>query len=137
MHFPSIIFFKKIKMKIKIFLILNFLLFIISFSTLLLILNFLDPYSNTKIAIISVSISFVLTLTSFLTFIIYFFKKIYYRWEVYLYHLIASFRQSFFLWLISLWILFFIKLWILSFLTIFLLFIIFLFIELLIQNFSE
>ncbi len=124
-------------MKIKIFLTFIFILFIISLTTLILILNFMDPYSNTRIAIITASISFVLSLTSFLTFILYFFKKIYYRGEVFLYHLTSSFRQSFLLSLAFLWVIFFMKLWIISFLSVFLLFLIIIFIELLIQNLRE
>ncbi len=121
-------------MKIKFFLSLVFVIFLISFTTLILVLNFMDPYSNTQVSLITAWISFVFSLTTFFTFIIYFFKKIYYRGEVFLYHAIFSFRQAFFLSLVSLWTIIFIKLWILSFLTFFLLFIIFLFIELLIQN---
>ena len=127
---------KKNIMKTNIFLTLIFVIFLISVTTLVLVLNFMDPYSNRNISVITAWISFVFTFSSFLTFIIYFFKKIYYRWEVYLYHLFSSLRQSFFIASFCLAILFFIPMWILSWLTWGLLLIIFLFIELLIQNFD-
>ncbi len=123
-------------MKINIFLTLIFVIFLISLTTLILVLNFMDPYSNETVSVVTAWISFVFSLTSFLTFIIYFFKKIYFRGEVFLIHLFASLRQSFFISSFLLMILFFIPMWILTWLTWILLFIIFLFVELLIQNFE-
>jgi hypothetical protein len=121
-------------MKTKIFLSLIFVIFLISIVTLILVLNFMDPYSNRTVSVITAGISFVLSVSTFFTFIIYFFKKIYFRWEVFLVHLFASFRQSFFLASFLLAILIFLPMWILTWLTWGLLLIIFLFIELLIQN---
>ncbi len=121
-------------MKTNIFLTLIFVIFLISVTTLILVLNFMDPYSNRTISVITAGISFVLSVSTFFTFIIYFFKKIYFRWEVFLIHLFASLRQSFFIASFLLAILFFIPMWILTWLTWGLLLIIFLFIELLIQN---
>jgi hypothetical protein len=121
-------------MKKRFLLFLIFIIFVISFITLILILNYLDPYVYKLIAISSVIFTFVLAFSTFSTLILYFFKKIYYRWRVYIYHVLTSFRQSFFMSLFFVWFTFFYIIWASLWLTGFLLFILFVFLELFIQN---
>ncbi len=124
-------------MKKKFLLFINIIVFFISTSSLLLILNFVDPYSSWIIGIFSVIVSFVLGLTTFLTLFFYVLKKVYYRGDVFLYHVYTSFRQWF---LISLFILLNIIFYFFSIFTIINIFVIFalvVFLELFIRNFED
>lgn len=121
-------------MKKRFLLFLIFVIFVFSFVTLILILNYLDPYEYKITAIISVIFTFILSVSSFFTILIYFFKKIYNRWRVYLYHVLTSFRQWFFISLFFLSLIFFNILWASLIITWFLLFIILVFLELFIEN---
>ena len=124
-------------MKKKFLLFIIIIVFFISIFSLLLILNFVDPYSSWIIGIFSVIVSFVLGLTTFLTLFFYVFKKVYYRGDVFLYHVYSSFRQGF---LISLFILLNIIFYFFSIFTIINLFVIFslvVFLELFIRNFEN
>lgn len=58
---------------------------------------YLDPYTNTTLAIILVSVSFFLLVSSLLGVILYFFKKIYFRGDVGVYNVITSVRQAAFI----------------------------------------
>jgi hypothetical protein len=124
-------------MKKKFLLFIIIIVFFISIFSLILILNFVDPYSSWIIGIFSVIVSFVLGLTTFLTLFFYVFKKVYYRGDVFLYHVYSSFRQGF---LISLFILLNIIFYFFSIFTIINLFVIFslvVFLELFIRNFEN
>lgn len=61
------------------------------------ILNYMDPYQNPLLSSILLGISFIFSITSFLTVILYFIKKIYFRGEVSMYHIFSSLRQAFFI----------------------------------------
>jgi hypothetical protein len=124
-------------MKKKFLLFIIIIVFLISILSLILILNFVDPYSSWIIGIFSVIVSFVLGLTTFLTLFFYLFKKVYYRWDVFLYHVYSSFRQWF---LISLFILLNIIFYFFSIFTVINIFVIFalvVFLELFIRNFED
>lgn len=82
-------------MKKRFLLFIIFIIFLVSLTTLILILNYVDPYEFTWLWISSLLFSYVLTVSSIFTIIFYFFKKIYYRWDVYIYHVLSSFRQWF------------------------------------------
>jgi len=99
-----------------------------------MVLNYMDPFVTPKIAVSFLVITFFASVSSFLSLIIYFIKKIHYRWEVYLYHIKTSFRQAV---LFTLFVLSSIVFYIFNapmFLTITLLFILFLFLELFIGS---
>lgn len=119
----------------KQFLILIILtIFIVSSLSFFLILNYMDPFVTPKIAVSFLTITFFAWVSSFLSLIIYFFKKIHYRWEVYMYHIKTSFRQAV---LFTLFILSSIVFYIFKapmFITVSLLFILFLFLELFIGS---
>jgi hypothetical protein len=66
-------------MKKKFLLFIIIIVFIISILSLILILNFVDPYSSKIIGIFSIMVSFLLSVTTFLTLFFYLFKKAYYR----------------------------------------------------------
>ncbi|MFA5917572.1 MAG: hypothetical protein WC850_05065 [Candidatus Gracilibacteria bacterium] len=124
-------------MKKKFLLFIIIIVFLISILSLILILNFVDPYSSGIIGIFSVIVSFVLGLTTFLTLFFYLFKKVYYRGDVFLYHVYSSFRQGF---LISLFILLNIIFYFFSIFTVINIFVIFalvVFLELFIRNFED
>lgn len=114
-----------------------FVIFAISMVTFFLILNYLDPYEYKITAIVSIITTFVLWVSTFLTLLLYFIKKIYYRWRVYVYHVLTSFRQWFFVSLFFVSMIFFNILWASLLLTWFLLVILFIFLELFIQNLEK
>jgi len=109
-------------------------MFLFSLITFILIFNYLDPYQYKVLWLTSIIFTFILGLTSFLTLIIYFLKKIYYRWRVYVFHVLTSFRQSFLLTLFILSLIIFNNIWVPMIITGLLMFIIFTFLELFIQN---
>ncbi len=109
-------------------------MFLFSLITFILIFNYLDPYQYKVFAITSIVFTFILGLSSILSIIFYFIKKIYYRWRVYLYHVLSSFRQWFFVSLLIALTIFFHGIWAWVLLTWTLLLIIFTFLELFIQN---
>ena len=80
-----------------------FITCVLSWVTFFLVLSYLDPYEHTIIAMSTLVISFILGISGTMSLIIYFFKKIYYRGEVYLFHVVHSFRQGFFVSLFLLW----------------------------------
>lgn len=82
-------------MKKRFLILILFILFIICFLTFILVLNYVDPYEHQAIWLTALSFTYVLWLSSFLSLIIYFFKKIYYRWDVWTSHVLNSFRQWF------------------------------------------
>lgn len=86
--------YKIVTMKKNFLLLVLFAIFVISFITFLMIFNYLDPYENRIIAIISMAIAFFFSTTSISTLVLYAFKKIYFRWQVFIHHLMTSFRQG-------------------------------------------
>jgi len=86
----------------KFLLLLIILVFITSLITLLLIIKYVNPYSMDNIILWFLAMSFILSVSSFFTFIFYIIKKIHYRWEVLINHISSSFRQGF---LISIYLL--------------------------------
>lgn len=121
-------------MKKRFLLFIIFIIFVFSLITFVLILNYLDPYQYKVTAIVSITFAFVLWVSTFLTIIFYFFKKIYYRWRVYVYHVLTSFRQGFFVSLFFVWLILFNLMWASLIVTWLLLLIILIFLELFIQN---
>jgi len=124
-------------MKKKLLLFILFIVLLISLSSLLLIIFFVDPYSNKAIWVISIIGSFVLSVTSFFTLFLYIVKKIYYRGDVFLYHVYTSFRQWFFLSLFasSLFVLYYFDIY--GFVNIIWVFMFLFFTELFIKNLEE
>ena len=84
-------------MKIKAYLLTVFLIFITSLISALLLLFYMDPETNKLIAIITMGLACFLASGSLLSLLIYFFKKIYYRGEVYVHTVNSSLRQGIFL----------------------------------------
>ena len=122
----------KAKKRFILFIILT--IFFCSFLSFFLILNYLDPFEYKLLATILIILTFVLSLSSFFALVFYFFKKIYYRWEVFLSHVKSSFRQWFFISLFFVWIVFFKFMGVDLLFSSTLLFILLLFLELFIQN---
>jgi len=118
----------------KILLLIILFIFLLSTITLYLILNYLDPYRNELVSLITITTSFVLVVTSFSTLFLYLFKKVYYRWEVFLSHIFSSLRQWFLFSIFLVWIIIFKIIWVFSVSTILLLFIMTVFIELMFEN---
>ena len=124
-------------MKKRFLLLIILFICIFSFVVFFLILNYLDPYEYKIIGISFVVFSFILWLSSFFTFVFYFFKKVYYRWRVYLSNVLSSFRQGFFVSIYLLWLIVFKIIWVWMLVTWAIFFIFILFLELFIQNVSE
>lgn len=123
--------------KKRFILLIIFIIFAISLATFFLILNYLDPYEYKVTAIVSIITTFILWVSTFLTLLLYFLKKIYYRGRVYVYHVLTSFRQWFFVSLFFVSMVFFNILWASLPLTWFLLVILLIFLELFIQNLEK
>ena len=109
-------------------------MFLFSSITFILIFNYLDPYQYKIFAIISIIFTFILWFSSISTIILYFFKKIYYRWRVYVYHVLSSFRLWFLASIFLVSMIFFNLIGASLLITWLLLLIIILFLELFIQN---
>ena len=124
-------------MKKRFLLIIILFICILSFITFFLILNYLDPYEYRIIGVIFIIFTFILWLSSLLTMIFYFFKKVYFRWKVYLSNVLSSFRQGFFVSIFLFWLIIFKIMWAWILVTWFLFFILILFLELFIQNISD
>lgn len=124
-------------MKKRFLLLIIFVMFLFTTGSFFVIINYLDPYQNLILWLITLIFSFLFSLSSFFSLIIYFIKKIYHRGNVYIFHVLESFRQGFFIGLFILGVLSFLSLWVLNFLTFFLLFIILFFLELFLQNIWE
>lgn len=119
----------------KLFLLIILCTFLISSFSLFLIFNYLDPYRNEIVSIATIGISFLLSVTSFVAILLYFFKKIYYRGEVFLSHIFASLRQGFLVAIFLIGGILFSIIGVFSWLTLTLLLVILLFIEGMFQNF--
>jgi len=122
-------------MRKKILLLIILSIFILSSLTLFFIINYLDPYKNELVSVVTLTITVILLITSFFSIVLYIFKKIYYRWEVFLDHIFSSLRQSFLFSLFFIWVVVFQIISVLSFMTVFLLFLILIFLEMMFQNF--
>lgn len=124
-------------MKKRLLLFIILLIFIFSSISFYFILNYLDPYEYKTFSISLIIISFILSVSSFLTLLLFFLKKVYYRWNVYVYNVISSFRQWFLISIFLIWLIIFNKIWAWIYLTWFLFFIFLFFIELFIRNIIE
>lgn len=122
-------------MKKKILLLTLLFIFFVSLITGLLILFFLDPYRDVVVSLITIGITFVLFGTSFFSLVLYFFKKVYYRGEIFMDHIFSSMRQAFLItsFFIGLGVFHFMD--ILHISTVFLYVIILFFLEMIFQNF--
>jgi len=119
----------------KKFLILILLLvFIISSIILFLILKYIDPFNSNNIIIFSFILSFFLFVSTFFTLLLYFIKKVHYRWQVLLNHISSSFRQGSFIAMFLMWLAYFENIWVPIYFSSFLLLILLVFLELFIQN---
>jgi len=119
----------------KFLLLIILCIFFLSSTTLFFILNYLDPYRNELVSIITITVSFLLCVTSFVSIMLYLFKKVYYRGEVFLSHIFSSLRQAFLISIFFIGIMLFQIVGVFSLVTIFLFFIILSFIEMMFQNF--
>lgn len=121
-------------MKKRFILLIISFIFFISLITFILILNYLDPYENKIISIILIIITFIFWVSALSSLFLYFIKKIYYRWKVFISHVLSSFRQGILISLFIISIIFFNYIWAQLLLTWISVLVLFLFIELFIQN---
>lgn len=148
MLFPfSLIYWAKIKcgykssMKksttIKAYLLTLLIIFFTSILSIILLFYYMDPESNLKVAIATITVAAFLSWSSFTTLVIYFFKKIYYRWEMYISNLNSSLRQWILLTSYVLWIITFYSIWVYNLKTALLLLVSLIFIELIFQSITD
>ncbi len=121
-------------MKKNFLLLVILIIFLLSWISFYMILNYMDPFINTKLAVFFLFIIFFSMLSSFISILIYFIKKIHFRWDVTITNLINSFRQASFITLFIIWIIIFDIFKAPMFLSTILLFILFLFLELFISS---
>jgi len=123
--------------KKRLLLIIIFAVMVITSITTVLIMNYLDPYINTFMSVLFLLFSFILSVSCFFTILLYLIKKIHYRWDVYIYHVLISFRQWFFISLFFVWLILFHKLWASLFITWWLLLAMFVFFDLFLKNINS
>lgn len=87
-------YFTKRFMKKRLLLIILLFTFVISITTFYLTWNYIDPYDFPILGTLLLGFTFILGLSSLFAFILYFFKKIYFRWKVYVQNILTSFRQG-------------------------------------------
>lgn len=119
----------------KLLLLVLLCIFFVSITTLFFIFNYLDPYRNELVSIVTLTVSVMLSIASLSSIIFYLFKKVYYRWEVFLSHIFSSMRQGFLLSIFVIWVVLFKIIGVFSLLTVILFAIILLFIEGMFQNY--
>lgn len=119
----------------KRYIITLIIILLSSITSALLLFYYMDPESNIYISLTTMWIASFLSLGSFFSLLIYFFKRIYYRWEIYISNLSSSLRQWILMALYILWIVTFYTMWVYNIKTASLLFVVMLFIELVFQSF--
>ncbi|MCT4617369.1 MAG: hypothetical protein N4A38_04125 [Candidatus Gracilibacteria bacterium] len=128
-------------MKKRILLLIILIIFLLNLITFGLIINFLNPLGSTEksqiIALIIFSGNLFMTIASFLTLFIYFFKRIYNRGEVFVSHVFSSMRQGALIGAYSVSLLHFYRMEVLTIQTAGLLAVALIFIELFFQNFED
>lgn len=124
-------------MKKRFLLFIIFIIFLVSLTTLILVLNYVDPYEFKNLALFSILFSYWLTISCFFTMIFYFIKKIYYRWNVYIYHVLSSFRQWFLVAIFTSSLIYFHNIWVSTFIAWSILFIILILLETFVQNYEN
>lgn len=123
--------------KIKIFLLVLFVIFATSLISSLLLFFYMDVDSNMKVWFTTMGIASFLLLSSSFSLLIYFFKKIYYRWEIYLSNLNSSLRQGIFLAIFIMWMILFYATKVFNYKTSLLLLVMLIFIELIFQSMKD
>jgi len=82
-------------MKINTYLFIVLLILLTSSTSVWLLWFYMDPEKNMTVAMTAMAISALLMFTSLFGLFLFLFKKIYYRGEVYTYHIYSSLRQGF------------------------------------------
>ncbi len=121
-------------MKKSFLIFIIFILFGVSLTTFFLVLNYVDPFENTFLALFSFMLSYTLFVSSFFCLVLYFFKNIYFRGNVYVYNILSSFRQWFLISVFFACVTYFIHIWAPMILSSILVFISLFFLELFIEN---
>lgn len=124
-------------MKKRFLLFIIFIIFIVSLTTMILVLEYIDPYEFRNLGIFSLLFSYILAISCFFTLVFYFLKKIYYRWNVYMYHVLSSFRQGFLVAIFTSSLVYFYNIWVPLLLTWSILFIILFLLEIFVQNYEN
>lgn len=81
-------------MKKRLLLLILLFTFIVSVTTFYLTWNYIDPYEFPILGILLLGFTFTLGLSSLFAVVLYFFKKVYFRWKVYVQNILSSFRQG-------------------------------------------
>jgi len=125
-------------MKKNALILIVFSIMLINLLTFLLILFFWDPFHWTitmqKMAFASFITTFIIFSSLFLGLIIYFLKKVWYRWDIYIKNIFSSIRQWFILSWSSVLFLYFNNINVLNYKTVALVLIIWTLIELTFKN---
>lgn len=122
---------------IKAYLLTLFIIFLTSLLSMILLFYYMDPESNLSVAIATITTASFLSLSSLFTLVIYFFKRIYYRWEMFISNLNSSLRQWILLAWYILWVITFYSVWVYNLKTAILLLISLIFIELIFQSMTD
>lgn len=125
-------------MKKNAILFIIFLIMILNAITFLLILFYWDPFKWTetvqKIWLASFIWTFTVFLSCFLWIVIYFIKKTWYSWEIYIKNIFSSLRQGFLISVSTAIFIYFEKLWIFELKTVSLILLIWILLELTFKN---
>ena len=121
-------------LKIKMYLLTLVIIFMTSIISTLLLLFYMNVETNLRVWFVIMWTAIFLSLSSFLTLLIFFFKKIYYRWDIYVRNLNSSLRQWVLLTSFLIWNVIFKSTWVFTYKTSLLLFFVIFFIELIFQS---
>jgi len=124
-------------MKKRLLLLIILFTFFVSIGTLMLTYNYVDPYEYTILSLFLALFSFMLWVSCFFAFVLYFIKKIYFRWKVYVQNVLTSFRQGFFISLFIVLLFYFNHLWASIYVVMLPLLFSLLFLELFFQNLQD
>ena len=80
-------------MKIRVYLLVLFLIFLTSLISALLLFFYMDIETNVLVGYVTMGLAVFLSSSALLAIFVYFFKKIYYRGEVYVHTVNSSLRQ--------------------------------------------
>ncbi|MDD2487161.1 MAG: hypothetical protein PHS92_02235 [Candidatus Gracilibacteria bacterium] len=124
-------------LKIRIYIITLIIIFITSIISALLLFFYMNIESNIKVSYATMGTATFLSISSFLTLIIFFFKNIYYRGDIYIRNLSSSLRQGVLMTSFILGNIVFMATGVFSYKTSLLLFFVIFFIELIFQSMGD
>jgi len=80
--------------QIRFIISLLFLIALFGTASFFSVLWYVDPYTHKDYALILITISFFLMILGIVSLVLFFIKKVFFRWDIELTHIISSMRQA-------------------------------------------